>query len=82
MDSSSGAVLDCGDVPGRVDCPPGSYCHVTREFARCCPIDVEEENEEDEKSTSRVQFFRDSIWLACRRVVFEIEAGVWLYSFG
>ncbi|XP_049772393.1 agrin-like [Schistocerca cancellata] len=32
----TGRQYDCGSGPARQDCPAGSYCHQTAQFARCC----------------------------------------------
>ncbi|XP_049948231.1 agrin-like [Schistocerca serialis cubense] len=40
VSASSGEELDCGSGPNRQDCPPGSYCHQTPAFAKCCSKNV------------------------------------------
>ena len=40
-DELTGAEYDCGGDDGRDgrgDCPPLSYCHKTRHYAKCCSI--------------------------------------------
>ncbi|KAK6622158.1 hypothetical protein RUM44_001965 [Polyplax serrata] len=40
IDSVTNREYDCGSGPARQDCPPGSYCHHTRHFAKCCKKDL------------------------------------------
>lgn len=36
VNPSTGTDYDCGNGHFRQDCPTGSYCHQTSQFARCC----------------------------------------------
>ncbi|CAB3365946.1 Hypothetical predicted protein [Cloeon dipterum] len=36
----TGVDFDCGSGPRRQDCPSGSYCHQTPNFAKCCRKDA------------------------------------------
>lgn len=36
INPANGIEFDCGNGPNRQDCPSGTYCHQTTQFARCC----------------------------------------------